>query len=112
MTNTYNLDLRFHVHGHESIEELEQHLDHIVEHLAELDGPIDPDLTANMSTGDVMFSLGIEAESGPEALRDALVVVRTAIHACDGGTPEWGALFDEIEQTIRPDSVTVNLVDA
>lgn len=109
--DTYFIDLRFRVSGHETEGQLEEHLDRVLDHLAELDGPVDPDLGARLSTGDVMFSMGVEAASGPEALRDALVAVRTAIHACEGCTPGWEGMFDEIEQTIRS-ATAEDMVDA
>jgi len=113
MSDTYFLDLKFLASGHADEDELEAKLEEILEHLCDLEGAIDPDLTATLATAEVMFSLGIEAKDNLTALRDAMVLVRTAMHACGAGTPEesWGAMFQEIEQNIRRADAT-ELVDA
>lgn len=97
----FDLDLNFTASGYDTEDQLEVQLDCVLEALYDLDDPIDPDMTARLSTGHVMFSLGIEAPDEPTALRDALAAIRTAIHVACGCTPGWDAHFEELEQTIR-----------
>ena len=99
--NLYYLDLKFVARGYENEDQLEEHTECILDELMELDDVIDPDLTVRLSTGDLIFSVGVEADNEPRALSTALARIRAAIHAADGCTPGWEARFQEIEQTIR-----------
>lgn len=99
--NLFYLDLNFIASGYETEDQLETQLDCVLEALYDVENVIDPDMTARLSTGEVMFSVCIEAKDEPTALGLALVAIRTAIHTADGCTPGWEAHFQEIEQTIR-----------
>ena len=99
--NLFYLDLNFVASGYETEDQLETQLDCVLEALYDVEDVIDPDMTARLSTGQVMFSVGVEADDESSALCVALIAIRTAIHVAHGSTPGWEAHFQEIEQTIR-----------
>jgi hypothetical protein len=49
----------------------------------------DPDLAADVSTGQVDVQMIIEADDPPAAMAKAFATVRTAIHAMGDATPGW-----------------------
>lgn len=91
------------------VDVLEAHLEELMDVLMDEPGAIDPDLTATLTTGQVVISMGIDAESDGQALERALVVARSAVHKTGGFTPSWGQAsndhvgFDEgFDASVRP----------
>jgi hypothetical protein len=88
----YWIELRSRVHtgtGAVDVEVLETHLEELMDVLMDEPGAIDPDLTATLTTGQVIISMAIDAESDGEALERALVIARSAVHKTGGFTPKW-----------------------
>jgi hypothetical protein len=52
-------------------------------------GVTDPFVGATLSSGEIEISLTVDAPSFEEAVAQALGVIRSAIHAAGGGTPNW-----------------------
>ncbi len=71
-------------------EDLEPHFLRLMDALLEEPGAIDPDITAGLATGDILISMGVNAETDSSALERALVYARSAIHKVGGSTPNWG----------------------
>src|SRR5680860_554290 len=84
-------------------EQLEGHLEYVADYLADSTGVIDPDLGANLETGEVEFSMAVDAETEAAAMEVCAAAVRSAIHAADGCTKGWEAHFEEIMHTVRRD---------
>jgi hypothetical protein len=103
VTTRFYLDLTYRctVTGPDPQRHLEEHLDCVADELMGLDGIVDPDLGATLSTGVVTFTLGVDAETMEAAMRLASAAIRTAIHAADGCTPNWAATYEDIESTVR-----------
>lgn len=78
----------------------EEHLDAVLEALSDLDGVRDADYVATLTTGEVCFTLVVEAESAPLAHAHADAAVRTAVHTCNGATRGWGT-FRHVETSTR-----------
>jgi len=97
---TYHVELDFIVSG--APDELEDHLDRVLDHLLGLTGVIDPDYTASLASGAVTFTMMRRGDASPDVLAAALSDMRTAIHACDGMTAGWEDDFREAGQSIRP----------
>jgi|SRR5699024_26605 len=95
------LDIRLAASGYDDSDQLEEFIEYVLDELNELEGVIDPDATARLSTGAVIFTVGVEAEAEPQALRHALTTLRAAVHAAEGATPGWDAHIREVEQTVR-----------
>lgn len=70
-------------------------------------GVTDPLISGTMATGEVEISVVVDAESHYEAAGTALGLIRTAIHAAEGGTPAWPRLD---ESTMR--AMVAERVDA
>jgi hypothetical protein len=71
-------------------EDLEPHFLRLMDALLEEPGAIDPDITAELATGDILISMGVDAKTDRSALELALVYARSAIHKVGGATPDWG----------------------
>lgn len=67
---------------------IEAHLDDVMEALLDLDAA-DASITANIRDRSVTFSVMVEAVGSFDAINQASVLFRTAIHAAGGGTAEW-----------------------
>lgn len=65
---------------------IEQHLDDVMDQLLELDAQ-DPSI--ELSHDLVEFSVLVTASNPLLATEDAGTILRTAIHAANGGTPDW-----------------------
>jgi hypothetical protein len=59
-------------------------MERLIDHGAE-----DPSIGGSVASGAFEVSLDIDAEGPKEAVHKALVKIRAAIHAADGGTPNW-----------------------
>jgi hypothetical protein len=89
--------------------ELEAHLDEVLEKLEGLEA-VDPDYAASLVRGEIEFTGFVEAEGPGDASQKFAVLVRTAIHAAQGGTPGWPSFNDTSAQASTTD--TDWLVDA
>lgn len=68
--------------------QFEAHLDQVLEELERLDVE-DGDYGGSLRTGRVLFSFLVEADSVEESQSMGNAMVRTAIHAAGGHTPQW-----------------------
>jgi len=102
MTTRYHLELSFIVSNYGSTEALEAHLDCVADYLVELQGVVDPDLGANLADAIVTFTMSVDAETSPEALRFALAGIRAAIHAAGGCTAGWEGQFQDGPLVVTP----------
>lgn len=73
---------------------LEQHLDSVMDELGVLDAQ-DPAIAIEMATGEVQISVLVETSDPVEAVRLASGIIRTAIHAAGGSTPNWPDATDK-----------------
>lgn len=80
-----------------SPEAMEAAFDALADALCDLDGVIDPDLGARISTGEFDFTMAVDADDEPTALAKALVAVRCAVHATGGATQGWDEHFKNIQ---------------
>jgi hypothetical protein len=78
-------------------EEFEQELDEIVDEATKLEGVLDADIGATLSTGELEIWVTVETPNPDEAWPLASNAVRCAIHAAGGSTPGWPAA-EEVEQ--------------
>jgi hypothetical protein len=75
----------------EDPDQLEAHLDAVMEELLAL-GATDPDIGASLAQRQVEISVAVVGVADPEeAVRRAGALIRTAIHAAGGATPDWPA---------------------
>lgn len=63
----------------------------------------DPDLAASLADLTVEIEMGVEAEYVIDAQLRAIVIVRTALHAIEVGTPGWEATIAGITSPTRLD---------
>jgi hypothetical protein len=68
--------------------DLDSFVDEVMERLID-HGAEDPSIGGSVASGAFEVSLDIDAEGPEEAVHKALVKIRAAIHAADGGTPNW-----------------------
>lgn len=86
---------------------LEGRTDPLMEELLSIeaaDGDIeDPDLAADLSTGQVDVQMVVEAPTPPEAMMKAFTTLRAAIHAIGDGTAGWDrAILDATSMHVAP----------
>lgn len=74
--------------GTSSPEQLGEHLDRVMDELLKLKAD-DPSINATLASGVVEMSVTVDAGSFPEGARRGMDVIRTAIHAAGGATPDW-----------------------
>lgn len=70
-------------------EQFEQELDEIVDEAIKLEGVLDADIGATLSTGELEIWVTVETPNPDEAWPLASNAVRCAIHAAGGATPGW-----------------------
>src|SRR2546427_7165014 len=66
----------------------EVHLDQVLTELEDI-GAQDAAMGASLATGEVEISVTVDADSLEGAQNKGSSVIRTAIHAAGGATPEW-----------------------
>lgn len=69
-------------------EVIERHLDEVMEELLRLDAT-DPSIDLDLSRNEVTMSVLLEAPDPLKATNDASGLIRAAIHAAHGSTPDW-----------------------
>lgn len=72
---------------------LEAHFDQVMDELLKLNA-VDPSIDASLAAATVTFSVVVEAVNPIAAVEEASGVVRTAVHAAGGGTPDWPSSYD------------------
>lgn len=72
----------------EADEIIERHLDDVMDELLSL-GAEDPSIDVHVTTGNVRFDLVVAASNPIGAIPQASGLLRTAIHAAHGCTPDW-----------------------
>ncbi|WP_328645742.1 hypothetical protein OHS58_39250 [Amycolatopsis sp. NBC_00348] len=91
--------------------DLEDHFSEVMDALLEEPGAVDPDISAELATGNIALAMSVDAETDRDALSRALVVARSAIHKAGGFTPDWtdrpheGKFFvtaDGFDARVRP----------
>ncbi|WP_019807162.1 hypothetical protein [Saccharomonospora halophila] len=87
MTARYWIELGCHVET--GTGDLEHHFLSVMDALLDEPGAVDPDVCAELTTGDIRVSLGVDAQTDAGALEQALLITRSAIHKAGGFTPEW-----------------------
>jgi len=85
-------------------DELERHLEEIQDQLLELDAA-DATVSAVLASGEVEISVTVEAPTVDEAAKKGSSVIRTAIHAAGGFTPNWSVEWLSVH-TDRVDALT------
>jgi hypothetical protein len=79
---------------------LEEHFDAIANSLHECQGITDQDLSADTSKAQYTFAFDVEEIEDPvKAVDFAVSIVRTALHAAGGATPNWEQQFELIRQS-------------
>lgn len=94
-------EIRFRVAGCETAEDLDQHLDEVLDFLHDDDRVVDPDFMAALEDREVEFTLSVSAADEIEALTIISGALRTAIHAANGGTAGWESHFQKLASMIR-----------
>jgi hypothetical protein len=67
---------------------LAEHLDAVMEELVDL-GAADPAVGARLDANEVEVSVSVEADTLDEAQTTGNSMIRSAIHAAGGSTPDW-----------------------
>lgn len=90
-----------------SPEGLEADLDRIMEELLKLEAE-DATVSATLATGQVEIAVAVEADSFETALEKGNGLIRSAIHAAGGFTPDWSIdwLSVKTTKTEAPDDAT------
>ncbi len=71
------------------LKDFDERTDRLQEALLDLDAVADPDLVANLTTGEVEVSMVVEAPDYPAAVQKATADLRAAIHTIGDATPGW-----------------------
>lgn len=103
----YTFTQRFQVTPIDSDRLLEQ-CDRIMNELLDLEAAheiADPSIGGAMARGQVEISVMVQADSYVEAVQKAMTVIRSAIHAAGGGTPDWPQLDDAAVRSIEAEAV-------
>lgn len=85
---------------------LAEKFDLLAEAVYDLTGVIDPDLAFDLAAGTADFSMGIDAETADEALRDVILAIRAAVHAAGAGTSGWEKAIEGLDRPRRSELVT------
>jgi hypothetical protein len=73
---------------------IESHLDDVMDELDKLDAA-DPRIDLDLVNNSVTFSVLVEAANPIGAVDEASGILRTAIHAAHGATPDWPGRHDQ-----------------
>lgn len=80
-------------------DKLAAHLGDVLDALMEVDGVIDPDVSATLSQGHVEISLTLEAEDELSAVEEGTAAIRSAVNAA-GGYQSWGVVDDNMHVSV------------
>jgi hypothetical protein len=88
---------------------IEAHLDQVMDELLDLDAQ-DPSIDLDRAaSNEVAFSVLVEAVNPLDAVNEASGLLRTAIHAASGATPDWPGPSDK-EWAVTLVSVSTELI--
>lgn len=89
--------------------DLDAYVTAVMDELCELEGAIDPDVSAALVTGEVTVSVSVAADGdrGVDAAADALNMVRSALHAAGGTTAEFEWILRDLRATREGDGELV-----
>lgn len=73
---------------------IESHLDEVLDELLRLEA-IDPSVDLDLTEHEVTLSVLVEKPNPIDATNAASVLIRTAIHAANGSTPDWPGALDK-----------------
>lgn len=76
--------------------------DMLMDALLDEPGLIDPDLTAELSTGLVTVTSAADAEDEGAALQHVLTGIRSAAHKLGAGTATWDTDMQDVTASVRP----------
>lgn len=80
-------------------DQLAAHLGDVLDALMDMEGVVDPDVSATLSEGHVEISLTLEAEDELSAAEEGTAAVRAAVNAA-GGYQSWGVVDDNMHVSI------------
>jgi hypothetical protein len=86
-------------------DQLDTHADVLMEALMVEPNLIDPDVAINFETNAVDVCTLIDGDDEPDALRRALIAVRSAVHSIGVCTPDWQDCFEQVASTVRPSAL-------
>lgn len=100
--NNYYLELAFDVSSGSGVpaHDLDGHLDDLMEALTDEPGATDADISAELSTGRVTINMYVDAKDDGDAVNQALLVARSAIHKAGGFTGGWLSSTTPGEMTV------------
>lgn len=81
-------------------DQLAAHLGGVLDALMDMDGVLDPDVSATLSEGHVEISLVLEVEDELTAAEEGTAAVRTAVNAA-GGYESWGVVDGNMHVSIE-----------
>lgn len=90
---------------HDEADGLAAEFDAVADALFDLEDVHDQDLTADLASRTLIFSIGVVADDEFAALERALGAVRTALHAAGRGTPGWEQHFRMLRQEVEEEPV-------
>ncbi|RCW40725.1 hypothetical protein DFQ14_11051 [Halopolyspora algeriensis] len=110
MTRTFYVEVTCRASGSHA-EELEEHLEQVMDALQDEPGVADADIGADLDEMLVDFCLHVRADSAADAVAQAHTVVRSALHAAGAATPGWEHMdralaSEEAVSTVRPAGLT------
>ncbi|HET9255331.1 MAG TPA: hypothetical protein VFO16_09040 [Pseudonocardiaceae bacterium] len=95
----YYLEVRYRV---TPVAAVDKHTDAMMDALVAEPNLIDTDIGADLSHGWADVCTVVEGEDEANALRTALVGIRSAAHNAGAATPGWEADLDKVMATVRP----------
>ena len=81
-------------------DQLAAHLGDVLDSLMDMDGVLDPDVSATLSEGHVEITFILEAEDELTAAKEGTAAVRTAVLAA-GGYQSWGVVDQNMHVSIE-----------
>ena len=102
MSTRFDIDLSFTVYNSGTDEEFDRHTDEVLDHLSDLDGILEADMTVSLTDRTVKFHLWVEGQDQAGALGVAFARVRTAVHAQGGYTGGWDEGIAQAVANVRP----------
>jgi len=84
---------------------VESLFDDLAEAVYDLADVVDADLGARLGDQEFDFTMAVDADEAPEALRIGLASVRCALHVAGGATPGWEEHFEAIQHLVRSEPV-------
>jgi hypothetical protein len=100
----YGLAVRMHVSGAPDVQSLLDHVDSVMENLAELEGCtegfLDSTVGVDAATGMFEAEVTVDANHAEEAFSLGMSCLRSAIHKAGGHTPDWDDVVPDGEDCV------------